>query len=413
MGQSSFVYWILMFAFCFIPIAPIITTASISIIPAIIALLGIFPSLLIFNVQDAYKKYKTKKKMTSEDIEEKNKIRLKKKVVFLNKEKIFLNYLKMKKIDSTVKLKNSPLMAGLKAVLENRRFSKFHAIFMGFLDGCLFPFFAGWLLLDGIKIILTYMFCPPAIALTSFTPIGLLATVIITGVTLLIGIVYGVYSAYKANKAYELKFNDIKVKVNVLCAKVPNKEVLDKSLHDYDRILRRFSEKYPPWTNVKKGLSRLIVIIKRLGTGSLVFRLIIWGPITTVIAASISVTPIFFPTILIAGTAVCAFVFAAWHFYAYNLESKMRQAGRIVEHLAQTENLNRIDVELVEEGFGVGVLSSENKKNTVEKVQDKANAEKNDNLSGLNGGLFSTNKPPASDIDVEMENSQAIANSNY
>ncbi|WP_171910032.1 hypothetical protein, partial [Rickettsiella grylli] len=130
---------------------------------------------------------------------------------------------------------------------------------ISFIEGCFFPFFAGWLFVDGIKIILTYLLCPAGMALTSFTPIGSVATAIIIGVSLLIGIIYGIYSIYKAKQDYELKFNNIRNKVKVLCDEVPNRKVLNKSLCDYDRLLRRFADERPLWTTVKKILNRFMV----------------------------------------------------------------------------------------------------------------------------------------------------------
>lgn len=374
LGQASFIYWILMFIFCFIPIAPVVTAAAISVIPLAIALCGALPLLLIFKIKNTYQTHRDQKQQTEKMIKEQHEQMLKSKLVALNKQKIFLNCFQNKNDNSTIELKDSPLMKELDRVLKRRRFSKYHAICMGFLDGCFLPLFAGWLLLDGTKVILTYALCPAIIPLTSFIPIGLIATAIITGVTLLIGVSYGIYSAYMANQAHEVKFDDLQVKINALRDEVPTKEVLNKSLRDYDRLLRRFSDEQPLWTNAKKGLSRLLVIIKRLGTGSLVFRLVIWGPITAAVAASTAVLPAFFPIILIIGTAIGALVLASWYLYAYNLESKTSQAGRMVEHLVQSEQLAWIDTQLPEllpEGFlNIHGLTSENLTVAPEKIAD-------------------------------------------
>ncbi|WP_240992166.1 hypothetical protein [Rickettsiella grylli] len=414
-GQSSFVYWILTFIFYFIPMAPVITTACISIIPVLVVLVGVFPLLFFLNTYKTYKTFKTEKEMTLENIEEENKAQLREKMVLLNKEKIFLNDLKIKEVD-LVSLKNSPLIADLKDVLKNRSFSRFNALFISFINGCFFPFFAGWLLFDGIKIILTYLLCPAGMALTSFTPIGLVGTAVIIGVSLLIGIMYGIYSSYKANQDYELKFNNIRNKVKVLCDEVPNRKVLNKSLCDYDRLLRRFADEQPLWTKVKKFLNRFMVCGKRLGTGSLFFRLILWTPITVITTASAPINLGFFPIILIMGIAFSAVVFMGWCLYAYNLESKMRQAGRLVEHLTQTEQLNCVDVELVEEGFGVAVLGTAHRRNSfhkdMEKIQNKSDLEKINNHSTLHSGLFVTTKHQSSGRDEKIGTSQAIVNVN-
>lgn len=343
LGQASFIYWILMFIFYFIPIAPVVTAAMISVIPLGIALMVALPALLIFKIRNAHQTYNNNENMNKDDIETQHKRIIEKKIVALNKQNIFLKFLQSKDESSSVELKNSPLMKDLHSVVKNRRFSKYHAICMGFLDGCFLPLFAGWLLLDGAKVILTYLLCPATVAFTSFTPIGLLATAIIAGVTLLLGVSYGVYTAYKANIAHEVRFDELQIKIKVLVDERGHKKILQK---DYDRILRRFSDEQPIWTNCKKKLNRFVVVIKRLGTGSLVFRLVIWGPISATVAASTAVVPAFFPIILIIGTAIGAFVLAAWYLYAYNLESKTTQIERIMEYFVQSEQLADIDERL-------------------------------------------------------------------
>jgi hypothetical protein len=283
--------------------------------------------------------------MTRKDIENQKKHMLEKKIAALNKQKLVFSYLS-RALNSTIELKDSLLMENLKTVVKSRRFHKYHAICIGFLDGCFLPFFAGWLLLDGVKAILTCALCPPTIAFTGFTPIGLIATAIIAGITILIGISYGIYSAYKAKQIHEARFENLETKITAIRDELPNKRILTKSMRDYDRLLRRYSDEQPAWTNVKKALNRFLVIVKRLGTGSLVFRLIIWGPISAIVAASTTIVPAFFSIILIAGMVIGALVIAAWYFYAYNLESKFRQAGNVVEHLVQIEQLDSINKEL-------------------------------------------------------------------
>lgn len=349
--------------------APVVSTALISVIPLGIALLGALPLLLFFEIKNTDKAYNSIKSMTKEDIENQQKHMLEKKVIALNKQKIFLEFLNSEP-KLTTELKDSSLMKDFNAVIKNRRLIKYYAIGKGFLDGCFFPLFSGWLLLDSIKVILTYVLCPPAIALTNFTPIGLVATAIIVGVTLLIGISYGIYSAYKANQIHEVKFEsleakiealkfedpeakieilkigDSEVKVEALKNELPSRKVLNKSLQTYDRLLRRFSDEQPLWTYIKKGLNRFLVVIKRLGTGSLVFRLVIWGPISAAVAASTAIMPAFFPIIFTVGTVLGGLLIAGCYLYAYNLESKFTQAGRVAEYLVQTEQLDSLNQDL-------------------------------------------------------------------
>lgn len=343
LGQASFIYWILVFIFYFIPMAPVVTAALISVIPLGISLC-VALLLLIINLVKTNQTFNIAQSMKKETIETKHKCMLENKLVLLNKQNVYLKFEERKKANSTVELKNSSLMKKLQAVVKKRRFSKYHAICLGFLEGCFLPLFVGWLFLDATKAILTYVLCPTA-ALTTFTPIGVLATAIIAGVSLLIGISYGVYLASKAKKAHEERFDDLENKIKVLVAERGNKKILQE---DYDRILRRFSEEKPLWTTAKKILNRFMTVIKRLGTGSLFFRLVIWGPITAIYAAAFasSAVPAFFPIILIVGTVLGALALASWCLYAYKLESQTTQVERVMEFFVQSEQLAEINKEL-------------------------------------------------------------------
>ncbi|WP_339050289.1 hypothetical protein [Rickettsiella endosymbiont of Xylota segnis] len=345
LAQSSFIYWILLFIFYFIPIAPVVTAALISVIPLGISLCVALPLLLIINLINTNQTFNINQNMKKETIETQHKDMLEKKIVLLTKQIVFLKFQERKAASSTVVLKNSLLMKKLQAVINNRRYSKYHAICLGFLEGCFLPLFLGWVFFDATKVILTYALCPSTVALTSFTPIGLVVTAIITGVTLLIGMSYGVYLAVKAKKAHEKRFDDLENKIKLLVDERGNTKILQE---DYDRMLRRFSDEKPFWTNIKKGLNRSMTIIKRLGTGSLVFRLVMWGPITSIYAAIVasSAVPAFFPIILIVGTALGALAIASWYLFAYNLESKTTQVERVMEYFVQSEQLIEINKEL-------------------------------------------------------------------
>ncbi len=56
-----------------------------------------------------------------------------------------------------------------------------------------------------------------------------------------------------------------------------------------------------------------MVVIKRLGTGSLVFCLVLWTPLMAIYAAiaASSTVPTFFPIVLIIGTVIGAFALAS------------------------------------------------------------------------------------------------------
>mgnify|MGYP003498139867 FL=1 len=92
-----------------------------------------------------------------------------------------------------------------------------------------------------------------------------------------------------------------------------------------------------------------MVTVKRLGTGSLVFRLVIWGPILALaLVPAAAGIPVGFTAVLITGTVIGMLIAAASYLSAYNLESKASQAGRIVEHLVQFAQLDWLDRKLFE-----------------------------------------------------------------
>jgi hypothetical protein len=339
LGQASFIYWILMFIFYFIPAAPVVTAAAISIIPLGIALLGALPILLIYNLHKAYHTNKLCQQTDAAAIEKEHKAMLVKKIAELNKRQIFIACIQESQV--SVRLKEAPIMKDLRALVKKRHLIRYQKIGIGFLDGCFLPFFGGWLFLDGLKVAITYASCSTA-AMASFTPIGAFVSAGIAVLTLLLGVGYGIYLARKANQEHKNKFDDLEDKITVLEKEAANMLVLNKSLRDYDRLLRRFSTNQPRWTKIKKGLSRLLVVVKRLGTGSLVFRLVILAPILAV--TLISAGP---AAVLIAGTVIGMLVAAVSYLSAYNLESKASQAGRIVEHLVQFAQLAWLDKKLL------------------------------------------------------------------
>ncbi|MEN9916949.1 MAG: hypothetical protein RLY40_881 [Pseudomonadota bacterium] len=347
-GLTSFIYWVLVFLFYFFPITiitPVVSAALISVVPVALSLCVCLPVLLFFTIRNAKKNYNIDKNMSKETIEDQHKHMLEKKLTLLNKQTVYLDLAEdkqNKEVTTPIQLKDSSLLKELHAVLKKRRFSKYHAIFMGFLEGCFLPIFVGWVLLDATKVILTYVLCPSNVALINFTPIGLLTSAIIAVVVLIIGIAFGIYKACEAKKNHNARFNDLEDKIKALEKERGNKIILEK---DYDRILRRFSSTKPLWTDLKKGINRFMAIVKRLGTGSLVFRLVFWAPIMAVYAAIVASTavPPCFPIVLIIGTAIGALALASWYLYAYNIESKTTRAQRIVEYFVQNEQLFEIN----------------------------------------------------------------------
>lgn len=338
LGRASFMYWILMFIFYFIPAAPVVTAAAISVIPLGIALLGIFPTLLIYNLHKAYYTNQSGQQTDAATIEEEDKAVWVKKIVELNKKQMFIAA--MQENQASVCLKDSPVMKDLHVLLKKRRFIQCQAIVMGFIDGCFLPFFGGWLFLDGIKVAITYATCSTA-AMASFTPIGLVATAVIAAVTLSLGLFYGICSARKANQEHKKRFDFLDDKIARLKKEAPNLKVLNLELCAYDRLFRRLDASQPMWTKIKKGLNRLLVIVRRLGTGSLVFRLVIWGPILALaLVPAATGIPAGFATVLVAGTVIVALIAALSYLSAYNLEDRVCQADRVTEYFTEFFGLN-------------------------------------------------------------------------
>ncbi|MES2141869.1 MAG: hypothetical protein V4471_03150 [Pseudomonadota bacterium] len=317
MGEASFIYWLAVFVFCFIPIGIV---GGVAVPPLVIAV-GIFLGRVGLIVWRSRKKSTGENDNIQSDEDQKKEI-FARKILELNKREAFINY-SAGHIPS-VNFKKSQLHKELQNALNKRRFGKFHAALQGFLEGCFFPFFAIWVLSDFAKVLL---------AITvggSLMGPGMPIAIGIAIATLALGIRYGIYSAIKAVSAQEARYEKLVDKIKYL--ENANIKIPNLSLQAYDRLLRRYSLEEPLWTRIKKAFSRGWVIIKRLGTGSLVFRLVIWGTITacTIIPAAL-MAPIAIP--FIVGFAA---VFAACYYRAYTVDSKLKQTENVIDHLCHT-----------------------------------------------------------------------------
>jgi hypothetical protein len=312
-GDASFIYWIVVFIFC---LAPVGIVGGISVPPLIIAFGFLIARLGIITYQ--FGKGTFDENNNSVDDSAQKEAILEGKLIELYKREAFIKSNGIKKVSFI----GSELQKDLGEMLRKRddHFSKFHVKLNGFVEGCFLPFFAIWLFSD-LFTVLTWV----AIGASPAAPV-LIGIAIIT---LLLGVGYGIYSARKAADAQEARYKELERKIAYL--EQQNVQIADLSLQAYDRLLRRYSLEEPLWTRVKKALNRTWVIIKRLGTGSLVFRLVIWGTITACVGALIPsalVAPIAIP--FIVGFAV---FFAASYYCAYNAESKLKQAEEVVDHL--------------------------------------------------------------------------------
>ncbi|WP_218814371.1 hypothetical protein [Rickettsiella endosymbiont of Dermanyssus gallinae] len=327
--EASFFYWICMFAFYFAP-----TVGLIAGVPLALA-------LSFLTIRCVYVTYASKKDFVNKQIRLLNNkeaddlevVILKRKYesddVELKKQEIFVND-KVAHIAGITSFQDSKLRKDLWKVLGHRRFMKAVAIVNGFISGCFAPFFGIWLFTDLFKV-LAWLAIGGVVVAPATVPITApIVFMVIASVTLVLGVSYGIKKAIEAAKEQDEKYEKLENEVQKLERFPEHKtEVLNVGSHDYDRVLRRFSLEQPRWTQGKKFLNRSWVVISRLGTGSLVFRLVIWGSVTAFMSTSAiaAAAPITIPFII--GSAV---IFAVWHVCAYNVEKQYKKAVNIINH---------------------------------------------------------------------------------
>lgn len=322
--EASFFYWLCMFAFYFAPTVGVV--AGISFPP--LALAFFFLTIRCVYVTYAFKKDSINKQiglLNNTGVDYLERVALKRKYesddIELKKQEVFVK----EYIANDVGLKSfqdSKLRNDLHKVLGHRRFMKAAAIVDGFIRGCFLPFFGIWLFTDLFKVVAGLAI--GGIVTSTTAPVVFM---VIASVTLVLGVGYGVKKAIEAAKEQDEKYEKLKNEIEKLERFPEHKmKVLNISLHDYDRLFRRFSLEQPRWTQGKKFLNRSWVVISRLGTGSLVFRLVIWGSITSFMstAAVLAAAPITIPFII-----SFAVIFAVWHVCVYNVEKKWKKAENI------------------------------------------------------------------------------------
>ena len=327
--DASFIYWICMFTFYFAPTVGVV--AGLSFPPLALA-------LFFLTIRCVYVTYAFKKDSVNEQIRSLNNKEADDLEVEIFKRKCEIDDVELKKQMLFLKTKEfiglegfngSKLHKDLQQVLNTQRFMKAAAIVDGFVRGCFFPFFGIWLFSDLFKVVAGL-----AIGGTVMGPgapaVFAVIFMVIAGVTLLLGVGYGVKKAIQAGKEQDERYANLVKEINKLERDPPQSEikVLPLSLRGYDRVLRRYSIEQPAWTEVKIFLNRLWIGFNRLGTGSLVFRLVIWGSITSFITVPTAlIMPISLPFI-----AAFALVFSAWYIYAYHIESKWKRAENITNY---------------------------------------------------------------------------------
>lgn len=316
-GSASFIYWLVGFSFYLFPVGIV---AGIALPPLMIAMACLAWQL-------GYSMGEPTQNTPSINTKNQQKTLFERRIIECSKRQAFIKHNALSLVD----FKGSQLHSDLQKTLNKPRFSKVHAALHGFVGGCFYPFFATWLFGDLFKLIAGLIIgtsvtgpAAPAIFGTIF--------MVIAGATLLAGIGYGIYCAIHAVKNHDKKYEELSTKIKHL--EETNSKVADLSLQTYDRFLRRFSLEEPSWTRIKRGLNRAWEAIKHIGTGSLVFRLVILGSITALTSLTLS-APVF-----ITCLVVFAALAAAWSYYAYEANSKEKQAANVLEHLDYSQSVN-------------------------------------------------------------------------
>ena len=309
-GSASFIYWLVGFGFYLLPVGIV---AGIALPPLMIAMACLAWQL-------GYSMGESTQNTSSINTKNQQKTLFERRIIECSKRQAFIKHNALPLID----FKGSQLHSDLQKTLSKLRFSKVHAALHGFVGGCFYPFFAAWLFGDLFKLIAGLIIgtsvtgpAAPAIFGTIF--------MVIAGATLLAGIGYGIYCAIHAVKNHDKKYAELSTKIKHL--EETNSKVADLSLQTYDRLLRRLSLEEPYWTRIKRGLNRAREAIKHIGTGSLVFRLVIWGSIAALTSLTLS-APVFITCVVVFATLA-----AVWSYYAYEANGKEKQTENVLEHL--------------------------------------------------------------------------------
>lgn len=325
LGAASFVYWIGVFTFYFLPGIGIVSGA---VLPPIVIACGFLLAVWCTKAYRARLSNLQELDIANNNEEQDSgaffeliKQRMRLDQLLTQEASESVNDLPMKSIKK-VKYRDSRVCKELKAVLKKKHDFRFvWTIFNGFVGGCFTIFFSFWLLTATLGLFLT------------------LNPVIVLGVTLGIGLIYGLYTAvtqYK-NAMHELKdekakYKKVKIKYAEVEEKYENSEFPDLSLREYDRLFRCGELNSTTWTLVKQICNRAWVAFIRFGTGFLFFRLLPLATTATVLTAlGIMAAPAFLPTLIV----LCAggLFFAAWHMWQYHYMSHAARASNVMHVL--------------------------------------------------------------------------------
>lgn len=177
----------------------------------------------------------------------------------------------------------------------------------------------------------------------TLNPVG---TLIVAAVTVVLGMAYGIYSA---RKNYSSNASVLKDRTGQLSwLKENNAKIPDISLQEYDRLFRRGKTDKIAWTYTKQVFKRAWVSLTRIGTGILFLKLISFG-VTTAIIGALGITAIssFLP---LAGILLLSgLIFAGWHVYQYQLESKESQLDNVMKSLSHLFLIRKCPQEIADD----------------------------------------------------------------
>ena len=324
LGRASFVYWIGVFTFYFLPglgIASGVVWPPIFI--ASLFLVGLW-------LTKGYKAYVAKKSNVISDEKSKKQaaieflteaVKHQLQLDALLEQEVTPGTLKYKKVkfrerseDQSVR-QESKLFKEIGAVLQRKKdFRAARAIFNGFVTGCFTVFFSFWLLTAALGLVVTLN--PAAVAL----------------LTLSLGLAYGTYSAmrYCKNDMETILYTE--AKFAKLEESYGDIDIPDISLRECDRLFRRGITDPSVWSEVKQVSKRLWTGFIRFGTGMLILKLLPLGTTMAVLKGFgiiVSVPVVSTLCIMFAG----GLLFACWHIWQYNCERKEDQTGRIMDFL--------------------------------------------------------------------------------
>jgi hypothetical protein len=331
LGSASFVYWVGVFAFFFLPGVGI--CGGIIWPPIIIA--SVF--LMTIWATKGYKLYKTNSKTGPGDKNNNDAMHPIDPLIEMVKCKILLDDFRAKRAKAELGCGKSPsklnenkkpqLYREIKKVLNKKSdFLIIESIFNGFFSGCFTIYFSFWLLSSAVALFVV------------FNPI---VTVALSLGTLSCGLMFGMYSAVKYYKR-EIKLllvADAKLKLlEASCSiQIPN-----ISLRECDRLFRRGTIDSTCWTTTKQFCKRSWIGFIRIGTGMLFLKLLPLGTLTTVLSflGFSGIIPTFFPMLLILFTG--GLVFSTWYVSQYNSIGEESRALKIMNFLLMQSNLANI-----------------------------------------------------------------------